>query len=97
MLVATLDVRNASIKRPVGTSKVRMTESIPVAINHLESGENVYCSVRNFGLVEKTSANHVEDLPRETTQFSDHLSGFDVNNSNNGIFAYHTEETTVLV
>ena len=40
-LVATLDVRNASIKRPVGTSNVRITESKAVATNHRESGEKV--------------------------------------------------------
>lgn len=41
MLVATLEVRNASIKRPVGTSKVRTTESRHVAISQRESGEKV--------------------------------------------------------
>ena len=41
-LVATLVVRNASIKRPVGTSNVRMTESKAVATNHRESGEKVW-------------------------------------------------------
>lgn len=40
MLVATLDVRKASINRPVGMSKVRITESNDVAINHRESDEN---------------------------------------------------------
>ena len=40
-LVATLEVRNASIKRPVGRSNVRITESKAVAINHRESGEKV--------------------------------------------------------
>jgi len=41
MLVATLDVLKASIRRPVGMSNVLMTESIDVVINHLESGEKV--------------------------------------------------------
>ena len=44
-LVATLEVRNASIKRPVGTSNVRITESKAVATNHRESGEKV-CECR---------------------------------------------------
>jgi len=42
ILVATLEVRNASIKRPVGTSNVRITESKAVVTNHRESGEKVY-------------------------------------------------------
>lgn len=42
MLVATLDVRNASMRRPVGTSYVRMIESSEVVINHRESGENAW-------------------------------------------------------
>jgi len=37
-------VRNASTRRPVGISNVLMVESRDVAINHLESGENVYLS-----------------------------------------------------
>jgi hypothetical protein len=37
-------VRNASTNRPVGISNVLMVESKEVAINHLESGENVYLS-----------------------------------------------------
>lgn len=41
MLVATLDVRNPSIRHPVGTSNVRMTESSDVATSQRESGENV--------------------------------------------------------
>ncbi len=41
MLVATLEMRNRSISRPVGTSNVRMTESIDAVTSHLESGENV--------------------------------------------------------
>jgi hypothetical protein len=45
-LVATLEVRNASIKRPVGTSNVRITESKAVAINHRESGEKVCKCIR---------------------------------------------------
>jgi len=39
MLVATLDVRKASIRHPVGRSKVRIIESMELAINHRESGE----------------------------------------------------------
>jgi hypothetical protein len=35
-------VRKASTRRPVGISNVLMVESRDVAINHLESGENVY-------------------------------------------------------
>ena len=41
-LVATLEVRKRSIKRPVGTSNVRMMESIEVVTSHLESGENAW-------------------------------------------------------
>ena len=41
-LVAMLEVRNMSIRRPVGTSNVRMIESIDVVTSHLESGEKVY-------------------------------------------------------
>ncbi len=41
-LVATLGVLKTSIKRPVGTSNVRIDESNELAISHLESGENVY-------------------------------------------------------
>jgi hypothetical protein len=44
MLVATLDVRNASIRRPVGTSKVLITESRELATSQRESGEKV-CKV----------------------------------------------------
>lgn len=40
ILVATLDVLNASIKRPVGTSNVRIIESNEVVTSHRESGEN---------------------------------------------------------
>lgn len=39
MLVATLEVLNASINRPVEISNVRIIESRDVAISHLESGE----------------------------------------------------------
>lgn len=41
ILVATLDVRNASMRLPVGTSNVRMTESSDVVISQRESNENV--------------------------------------------------------
>jgi hypothetical protein len=41
-LVATLLVRKASIKRPVGISNVRMMESKAVATSQRESGEKVY-------------------------------------------------------
>ena len=40
MLVATLEVRKASTRRPEGISNVRMMESNDVVINHRESGEN---------------------------------------------------------
>lgn len=42
ILVATLDVRKASIRRPVGTSYVRMIESNDVVTSQRESGENAY-------------------------------------------------------
>lgn len=42
MLVATLEVRNASISRPVGISNVRITESREEATSHRESGEKVW-------------------------------------------------------
>jgi len=42
ILVATLEVQNASIKRPVSTSNVHITESKAVTTNHRESGEKVY-------------------------------------------------------
>jgi hypothetical protein len=42
MLEATLDVRKASMRRPVGTSNVRIIESMEVATNHRESGEKSY-------------------------------------------------------
>ena len=41
MLVATLEVRNASISRPVGISNVRITESREEVTSHRESGEKV--------------------------------------------------------
>jgi hypothetical protein len=41
MLVATLLVLNASISRPVGTSKVRMMESKDVTRSQREFGEKV--------------------------------------------------------
>ena len=41
-LLATLTVRNASMRRPVGISNVRMTESSAVAMSHRASGEKVY-------------------------------------------------------
>lgn len=82
ILVATLDVLNASIKRPVGTSKVRITESTPVAISHLESGENVFNLIRHDEGDNKGNADHVEDFSREATQFSYHPLRFDVDNPN---------------
>lgn len=45
-LVATLEVLKASIKRPVGTSNVRMIESSELVTSHRESGENAYDNVR---------------------------------------------------
>ena len=42
MLVATLGVLNASIRRPVGMSNVLIMESSDDAINHLESEENAW-------------------------------------------------------
>jgi hypothetical protein len=41
MLVATLLVRNASMRSPLGISKVRMMESKEDATSQRESGENV--------------------------------------------------------
>jgi hypothetical protein len=41
MLIAILDVRNASIRRPVGISNVRIMESKEVVTSQRESGENV--------------------------------------------------------
>jgi hypothetical protein len=41
-LVAMELVRKASTSLPVGMSNVRIVESSEVAINHLESGENVF-------------------------------------------------------
>lgn len=40
MLVAMLDVRKTSIRRPEGISNVRIIESRDVVINQRESGEN---------------------------------------------------------
>lgn len=40
-LVATLDVRKASINRPVGMSKVRIIESKELVTSQRESGEKV--------------------------------------------------------
>jgi hypothetical protein len=40
MLVATLPVLNASMRRPLGTSNVRMIESRDVVTSQRESGEN---------------------------------------------------------
>ena len=51
ILVATLGVLNASIKRPVGTSNVRITESSEVVTSHRESGENA-CQRRLLGKTE---------------------------------------------
>jgi len=42
-------VRKASTRRPVGISNVLIVESKDVAINHLESGENVYLSASYAG------------------------------------------------
>lgn len=44
MLIAVLGRRKASIKRPVGMSKVLIIESSDVATSHLESGENAWSS-----------------------------------------------------
>ena len=41
-LVATLEVRKASMRRPVGISNVRMIESSDVVISHRASGEKVW-------------------------------------------------------
>jgi len=41
-LVATVEVRNASISLPVGISYVRIIESREVVISHRESWENVW-------------------------------------------------------
>lgn len=46
-LVATLGVLNASIKRPVGISNVRMIESRDAAISQRESGDKVCPVSRN--------------------------------------------------
>jgi len=42
MLVATLGVRKASIRHPVGRSKVRIVESRELATSHRESGEKAW-------------------------------------------------------
>jgi hypothetical protein len=42
MLVATLAVRKASIRRPEGMSNVLIIESSDVVISHRESAEKVY-------------------------------------------------------
>ena len=42
MLVATVDVRKASIRRPVGMSKVLIIESSDVVMSHRESDEKAY-------------------------------------------------------
>jgi len=42
MLVATVDVRKASIRRPVGMSNVLIIESSDVVMSHRESDEKAY-------------------------------------------------------
>ena len=54
MLEATLEVRNASIRRPVGTSNVLIMESNELATNHLESGEKSYTSKIKISLLKKS-------------------------------------------
>ena len=51
ILVATLGVRNASIKLPVGTSNVRMIESSDVDTIQRESGENAWKSLTSGKIV----------------------------------------------
>src|ERR1700690_3342563 len=80
-LAATLDVRNASIRRPVGTSNVRIIESREVVTNQRESGENVWSlsagqngSAGNGGI-----AYDIKDTPTEPAQFPDDSSRLDIN------------------
>jgi hypothetical protein len=42
MLVATVEVRKASIRRPVGMSNVLIIESSDVVMSHRESDEKAY-------------------------------------------------------
>ena len=79
-------VRNASTRRPVGISNVLIVESKEVAINHLESGENVYLSASNTECVQ---TYHIQYTSLESTQFSDYTAGLDINKSDGEIITRH--------
>ena len=49
ILVGKEITRNASTSAPVGMSNVRIILSYEQATSHLESGENVYIQIEQFG------------------------------------------------
>jgi hypothetical protein len=58
MLVATLAVRKASIRRPEGMSNVLIMESSDVVISHRESEEKVYARYGSeIGAIGQASVN----------------------------------------
>lgn len=98
MLVATLDVRKASMRRPVGTSNVLMVESRDAATSHLASGENACMKVKLYTRKCKVKYTHyIQDPTAEATKLTDDPSGLNINNTNYEVVAYDCQETAVIV
>ena len=78
-LVATLDVRNASMRRLVGISNVRITESKDVAISQRASGEKAFAGGKlPSEHRRRTLTYHIQDFVLESFELSDYPSRLDV-------------------
>jgi hypothetical protein len=101
MLVATARVRKASTSWPVGTSKVRMTESCDATMIQRESGEkacggdsdefSALSQVRGGG----KPTHHIEDAPARSAQLSHDASRFDVDDSEDEVVTRHGQQTVI--
>jgi hypothetical protein len=66
-----------------------MVESKEVAINHLESGENVYLSASYTECSVGEQTYHIQYTSFESTQFSDYAAGLDINKSDGEVVTCH--------
>lgn len=86
---------------PVGTSKVRMTESCDVTRTQRESGEKaceVYEGERRESEGKRTTPTHdVEDAPSRARQFTNDSPRLDVDDADDEVVAHDCEEPVIAL
>lgn len=94
-LVATLEVRKASIRHPDGRSNVRMTESREVATSQRESGEKAWTESLSEISNDRWRTYKVKNSRLESAELSDYAACFYVDDTNDHVLTDNSQQTTI--